>query len=462
MSTPINMSLYTHSVYRTDMALSIDPASGVPPSGGSLSPNPGNKVVAILWHQGEIDIEGGFPIANWAACVQTAVTGWRTRYGANIPFLAGTFSYAQQRYPASFFFDFLRFTFGGGRYGALGPSNPYYDVITTSSAMPAFNLPNLGLADAFYSAPSGGGLVPSVAPFDPATTIHFSVYGYQVMGARYAAAYAQLTGGAQLAEPAPPPVAAVPPPPPQPASPVPFGTLVFSHRVNPGQYNVGEYFAYGAEALYSPLGDVTATTHKARVKQRPCATHLRALLVRRLSLCRNYKIVADSRPSSQFSILANLSNYARYDGQFQLVYVVDTFGPNSDGTNFNSWVQTNNPATTKSAGNFTPIYTYFPTGSKPWAGLSLFNPAAGFSYRCTLAGESSSATLAFAVGQLGAACPYAPFVGAGTSNYGIATGGSSSSSWVQLYAVRPLFFPVFIHFFLLSVPRWFPLSNTET
>lgn len=48
----VNMSLYTHTLYRVDYALSLDPATHEPAAGqpwGYLHPS--NKVVAMLWHQ---------------------------------------------------------------------------------------------------------------------------------------------------------------------------------------------------------------------------------------------------------------------------------------------------------------------------------------------------------------------------------------------------------------------------
>lgn len=76
------------------------------------------------------------------------------------------------------FIDFLRFNFGRGRYGDL--ASYYYQTGFTASTMPTIALPNLGLADSYYDAPVGtSALVPSMVPFDPATTLHFSVRGYQ-------------------------------------------------------------------------------------------------------------------------------------------------------------------------------------------------------------------------------------------------------------------------------------------
>ena len=118
--------------------------------------NPANKVVAILWHQGEavrlclhplfyyvrifsqIKKPCGFTqdmgtpgaptsysVAQWATCVGAAAQAWRDRYGADVPFIAGTFSpaFGDGTLSASYvnqYQDFLRFNFGRGRYGTPG------------------------------------------------------------------------------------------------------------------------------------------------------------------------------------------------------------------------------------------------------------------------------------------------------------------------------------------------------
>ena len=71
----------------------------------------------------------GFPtsysVSQWAACVGSAANAWRARYGANVPFIAGTFSpaFGDGTLSASYvnhYQDFLRFNFGRGRYGTPG------------------------------------------------------------------------------------------------------------------------------------------------------------------------------------------------------------------------------------------------------------------------------------------------------------------------------------------------------
>lgn len=184
-SAPLTMSLYTHASYRLDMALSLDPATGAPAANQPFGyRHPANKLVAILWHQGEQDYGGGFPLASWAGCLAGLVAGWRGRYGADVPFIAGTFTFTQQDYLAYSYLDFLRFTFGRGLYGspphssaASGAFSGYYEVLTNAT-MPVLALPRVGLADSYYFVdPYSGALEYSIAPYDPGTTIHFSEVG---------------------------------------------------------------------------------------------------------------------------------------------------------------------------------------------------------------------------------------------------------------------------------------------
>ena len=49
---------------------------------------PHTQVVAILWHQGESDASGGFPVSSWASCLGGLITRWRGMYGATTPFSA--------------------------------------------------------------------------------------------------------------------------------------------------------------------------------------------------------------------------------------------------------------------------------------------------------------------------------------------------------------------------------------
>lgn len=134
------------------------------------------------------------------------------------------------------------------------------------------------------------------------------------MGSRYYAAFQEIASNSQPPSFAP---SALSPPAPfvyspgssTSPSPMQYATLVFSHRVS-STFNKAEYFlASGADVLYSPTGYAPSAPHK-------------------------------------FSILYNLSQYARYDGQFEFYYVADvvdgsnpivpfTPGLNGAGSNFN-------------------------------------------------------------------------------------------------------------------------------
>lgn len=193
-AAPLTMSLLTHAFYRVDMAMGLDATTWLPTSGQPFGySNPSNKVVAFLWHQGEADANNGLSVHDWSACFDDEVSAWRTRYtppssAAVIPFIAGTFSVTQDFYFALQYTDFLRATFGRGLYGAPQPSSPFYEILTNASAMPTFSAPSafaIGLADSHFElvAPNASStfsspwLLPSPAPYDPYTPIHFSVLG---------------------------------------------------------------------------------------------------------------------------------------------------------------------------------------------------------------------------------------------------------------------------------------------
>lgn len=96
------MTLAQHAEYRVDLALSLDPATGtVPPGPRPFGVrHPSNIVVAILWHQGENDAgqtdeaSAHNGVAAWGACMELTIRRWRSRYGRDVPFIAGTFSTA--------------------------------------------------------------------------------------------------------------------------------------------------------------------------------------------------------------------------------------------------------------------------------------------------------------------------------------------------------------------------------
>lgn len=167
-------------MYRVDYVLSLNASTGQPSAGAGWGyKNPSNRVVAFLWHQGEGDFGVPTPLDSYSSCLSTLISNWRARYGGSVPFIAGTYSFSQQGYWADTYTDFYRYNFGRGLYGTL--SSGYYSWLNAST-MPVLPFSNLGLADSYYYATPSGELVPSVVPFDPATTIHFSVLGYQARG----------------------------------------------------------------------------------------------------------------------------------------------------------------------------------------------------------------------------------------------------------------------------------------
>lgn len=160
--------------------------------------------------------QSGISVSTWASCLGALATGWRSRYGATIPFVAGTFTFTQQSYAAlqcararprrvglaaglaralksgpgcrcfrpappspcqppclpscarsharrrsrthpppllPTDIDFLRFNFGQGRYGAPNGSSPYYSVLTAATMPTLAGLPLLALADSYYLVP---------------------------------------------------------------------------------------------------------------------------------------------------------------------------------------------------------------------------------------------------------------------------------------------------------------------
>ena len=184
------------------------------------------------------------------------------------------------------------------------------------------------------------------------------------MGQRYYAALLAVAANSQ------PPLSVIAPPPPPPfrfaagasafPASMPYASLVFSHRVTqystntPPSIDRSEYFQdSGASALYSPTTYNAAAPHK-------------------------------------FSIMYNLSQYARYDGQFEFYYVWDVrdgSSPiNADGNNFQHWIQSNNPLTSfNDAGAYTPIVQNSAGGYSLFVGLAMDakfpnNPWGGSAY----------------------------------------------------------------------------------
>lgn len=206
---PSYIGCFGYSTYRIDLAMSVDPSTGI--IGTSLpSPNSANKVVALLWSQGEAD--QGSPIANWAGCLKTVITTWRGRYGSTIPFLATTYT-PNGGNQMIVMADFLRYNFGNGAFAADNSDMGYLRQLTLDQQTAiALNLPYLGLADTFYDVLYGGSRLSY--NYDPGyinlqNVPHFSVLGYQIMGGRHYTAYQNL-----FTTPSVPPPASPPPPPP--------------------------------------------------------------------------------------------------------------------------------------------------------------------------------------------------------------------------------------------------------
>lgn len=130
-------------------------------------------------------------MSTWAACLSSAVAGWRGRYNASATFVAGTFAAEPAFAPPSElgggavgpkrYADFLRRSLGGYGPGFRGYYYPYAPL-PFAAAQP------LGLADAYYDAGGGEPFAASPAPSDAAAQqnwVHFSSRGYDVMGMRY-------------------------------------------------------------------------------------------------------------------------------------------------------------------------------------------------------------------------------------------------------------------------------------
>lgn len=176
-------NLVGYSKYRVDLAMTIDPATGVNHSTG-LSPFAQNKIIAVLWHQGEADFYNHYPVEHWALCMSDLVDAYRSFFGL-IPFIGGgfaTFTYdtrgdsLENRY-----LNFYRKNFGNGRYVQNFTGIP---VIT-----PASGNTLLGYADPLFTYKGDMRNMPLNND-----QVHFSQTGTQIMGSRYAEAYAAMFG----------------------------------------------------------------------------------------------------------------------------------------------------------------------------------------------------------------------------------------------------------------------------
>lgn len=90
-----DMTAFTHGTYRVDAALSVNPATGRNATPELTARHPGNRVVAILWIQGEDDLGAHTPVDQYTSCLADLVNAWRQRWGVPgeppIPFLGAGF-----------------------------------------------------------------------------------------------------------------------------------------------------------------------------------------------------------------------------------------------------------------------------------------------------------------------------------------------------------------------------------
>lgn len=219
-STNVPLNLFTYANYRIDLALSINPATGVNHASDfsrytTTGPAPAyaniinNRVVSVLWHQGETDLSHGTTAAQYATCLADLVSGWKYRYGRGqyasnidrkvqnsyrdyVVFILG--GYASNTGASQLLSDytkFYKFNFGQGRYeqayaGQIGP--PPEDFTAGPSFIDTVDGTNrLGFADSLYTY-SG-----SSAPLGEIGAT-FSQQEIQSMGVRYGEAYKAIMG----------------------------------------------------------------------------------------------------------------------------------------------------------------------------------------------------------------------------------------------------------------------------
>ena len=203
-STGLTMNLLTHAAYRVDLALSLNPANRLNAT-STIQPfsfyNTPNKLVAVLWNQGESDIAHGTSADTWGLCLADVIATLRARYGDGrypfgdyhgvLPFFSGGYPTSITSALAADYNKYNYFNFGGGRYEQTqycNPGLPFQDFSTTPNFI---NLTTkfkmLGYADSSYTfdgtnAPLGG----SGSTFSQADT--------QLMGLRYGQAYRGMYG----------------------------------------------------------------------------------------------------------------------------------------------------------------------------------------------------------------------------------------------------------------------------
>ena len=150
-------NLYSTALQRLQTVLGATVSVDTTDGGITVSNN--NKVVAMLWHQGETDAyETGIPIANYKVGLEGLIDGFRAVAGSTVPFIVGNFTNSN---------------ITGGNSSLLTPYVNYFKTFGTASPPKSYT----GFADS---------QLPTVAP-DGGT--HFSCQGYRIMGQRYFKAY---------------------------------------------------------------------------------------------------------------------------------------------------------------------------------------------------------------------------------------------------------------------------------
>jgi Carbohydrate esterase, sialic acid-specific acetylesterase len=156
-------NLYNLALKRINIALnaSID-SGGIDNSDGLM--NGTNKVVALLWQQGESDAyENALPLAQYQTSLVALIDGYRALCGTTTPFLIGGFT------PS-----FISGSWIAGTAAAASQYTNYFKTFGTLTSPRTYT----GYADS--QSPSNAN--------DP-NSVHFSCQGYRTMGQRFFKAY---------------------------------------------------------------------------------------------------------------------------------------------------------------------------------------------------------------------------------------------------------------------------------
>ena len=172
-----NLNLFWLMLKRTYIALASDPTQSsltVPSFSGSTPPtaNVNNKVVALIWHQGETDV--GTAQASYLSSITSIITLFRQNFGSTIPFVSGGFC----------------------RTGYPNFSSPYNNNTTNCTCFPE------GVLYAISDTTGNTALSAIAAPIlytgfaqstgtvgDTGSVIHFNSPSLRTMGSRYWNAY---------------------------------------------------------------------------------------------------------------------------------------------------------------------------------------------------------------------------------------------------------------------------------